>query len=103
MDETGKEIVVDKATPDVQHAESRDNMLKYPNVFKGSNLETFQTFTIGHPGVNRDIMVKKGFESKKKTIYKKLNQYMGKKMTAEIQEEIIKLNDELGKIYEDVF
>ena len=103
VDETGKEIVVDKATPDVQHAESRDNMLKYPNVFKGSNLETFQTFTLGHPGVNRDIMVKKGFESKKKTIYKKLNQYMGKKMTAEIQKEIIKLNDELSKIYEDIF
>lgn len=41
-------------------------MLKYPNVFKNSNLKTLQTVTLGNPIVNQEIMNKGGFEGKKK-------------------------------------
>ena len=39
---TDKNKVIDKATPDHSHAEPRSTMLKFPNVFKNSNIKTFQ-------------------------------------------------------------
>jgi hypothetical protein len=40
---TDKNKIIDKATPDHSHAEPRSTMLKFPNVFKNSNIKTFQT------------------------------------------------------------
>ncbi len=92
-----------EAIPHWQHAESRDNMGKYPNVFRDSNLKTLQTATLGHPGVNIDIMSKKGFEAKKGSIYKELEKLIGKKVNKENIETWKKLSERMNDVYIDVF
>ena len=94
---TGKEGVITKASPDHSHAEARTTMLKFPNLFKNSNLKTFQTITLTDPIFNQEIITKGGYESKRIKIYRILNNYIGKKVTPEIEniltEQKIKLNN----------
>jgi len=94
---TGKEGVINKATPDHSHAEARTTMLKFPNLFKNSNLKTFQTITLTDPIFNQEIITKGGFEARKIKVYRILNNYIGKKVTPEIEniltEQKIKLNN----------
>ena len=94
---TGKEGIINKASPDHSHAEARTTMLKFPNLFKNSNLKTFQTITLTDPIFNQEIITKGGYEAKKIKIYRILNNYVGKKVTPEIEniltEQKIKLNN----------
>jgi hypothetical protein len=94
---TGKEGIINKASPDHSHAEARTTMLKFPNLFKNSNLKTFQTITLTDPIFNQEIITKGGFEARKIKIYRILNNYVGKKVTPEIEniltEQKIKLNN----------
>ena len=97
------DIYDDEAIPHWQHAESRDNMGKYPNVFRDSNLKTLQTATLGHPGVNVDLMTKKGYEAKKGSIYKELEKLIGKKANKENIETWKKLSERMNDVYIDFF
>ena len=97
------DIYDEEAVPHWQHVESRHTMGKYPNVFRDSNIKTLQTFTLGHPGVNVDIMTKKGFEGKKSSIYKELNKLIGKKANKENIEVWKKLSDRMNDVYIDVY
>ena len=95
---TDKNKVIDKATPDHSHAEPRTTMLKFPNVFKNSNLKTLQTITLTDPMFNQEILSKGGFESRKIKIYRTLNNYIGKKVTPEIQEILTEQKTKLNNI-----
>ena len=99
---TGKEGIINKASPDHSHAESRSTMLKFPNVFKNSNLKTFQTITLADPIFNQEIINKGGFESKKIKIYRTLNNYINKKVTPEIQEILIEQKTKLNNINNEI-
>ena len=99
---TGKEGVIDKASPDHSHAEPRSTMLKFPNVFKNSNIKTFQTITLTDPIFNQEILSKGGFEAKKIKIYRTLNNYIGKKVTPEIQEILTEQKLKLNNINNEI-
>jgi hypothetical protein len=97
------DIYDDEAIPHWQHAESRDNMGKYPKVFRDSNLKTLQTATLGHPGVNVELMSKKGYEAKKGSIYKELEKLMGKTANKENIETWKKLSERMNDVHIDFF
>ena len=99
---TGKQGIINKATPDHSHAEARSNMLKFPNVFKNSNLKTFQTITLTDPIFNQEIITKGGFEAKKIKIYRILNNYIGKKVTPEIQNILTEQKTKLNNINSEI-
>ena len=99
---TGKEGIINKASPDHSHAEARSTMLKFPNVFKNSNLKTFQTITLADPIFNQEIINKGGFESKKIKIYRILNNYIGKKVTPEIQNILTEQKTKLNNINNEI-
>ena len=99
---TGKQGIINKATPDHSHAEARSNMLKFPNVFKNSNLKTFQTITLTDPIFNQEIITKGGFEAKKIKIYRILNNYIGKKVTPEIQDILTEQKNKLNNINNEI-
>ena len=99
---TDKNKIIDKATPDHSHAEPRSTMLKFPNVFKNSNIKTFQTITLTDPIFNQEILSKGGFESKKIKIYKILNNYIGKKVTPEIQEILTEQKTKLNNVNNEI-
>ena len=99
---TDKNKVIDKATPDHSHAEPRSTMLKFPNVFKNSNIKTFQTITLTDPIFNQEILSKGGFEAKKIKIYRTLNNYIGKKVTPEIQEILTEQKLKLNNINNEI-
>ena len=97
-----KEIIIDKAAPDHSHAEARSTMKKFPNVFRNSNLKTFQTITLTDPIFNQEILNKGGFESKRIKIYRVLNNYIGKKVTPESQEILIEQKNKLNNINDQI-
>ncbi len=99
---TDKNKIIDKSTPDHSHAEARSTMLKFPNVFKNSNLKTFQTITLTDPTFNQEIINKGGFESSKIKIYRTLNNYIGKKVTPEIQEILTEQKTKLNNINNEI-
>ena len=99
---TGKQGIINKATPDHSHAEPRSTMLKFPNVFKNSNIKTFQTITLTDPIFNQEILSKGGFEAKKIKIYRILNNYIGKKVTPESREIIIEQKNKLNNINSEI-
>ena len=99
---TGKQGIINKATPDHSHAEPRSTMLKFPNVFKNSNLKTFQTITLTDPIFNQEILSKGGFEAKKIKIYRTLNNYIGKKVTPEIQNILTEQKTKLNNINSEI-
>ena len=73
---TDKNKIIDKSTPDHSHAEARSTMIKFPKVFKNSNLKTLQTITLTDPTFNQEIISKGGFESSRIKIYRTLNNYV---------------------------
>ena len=97
-----KEIIIDKAAPDHSHAEARSTMKKFPNVFRNSNLKTFQTITLTDPIFNQEIINKGGFEAKRIKIYRILNNYIGKKVTPESQEILIEQKNKLNNINDQI-
>jgi len=99
---TDKNKIIDKAAPDHSHAEPRSTMLKFPNVFKNSNLKTFQTITLTDPVFNQEIINKGGFEARKVKIYRTLNNYIGKKVTPESQKILIEQKNKLNNINDEI-
>ena len=99
---TDKNKIIDKSTPDHSHAEARSTMLKFPNVFKNSNLKTFQTITLTDPTFNQEIISKGGFESSRIKIYRTLNNYIGKKVTPETQEILTEQKIKLNNINNEI-
>ena len=97
-----KEVIIDKAAPDHSHAEARSTMKKFPNVFRNSNLKTFQTITLTDPIFNQEILNKGGFEAKRIKIYRVLNNYIGKKVTPELQEILIEQKNKLNNINDQI-
>ena len=77
-------------------------MLKFPKVFKNSNLKTLQTITLTDPTFNQEIISKGGFESSRIKIYRTLNNYIGKKVTPEIQEILTEQKTKLNNINNEI-
>ena len=61
-----------------------------------------KTITLADPIFNQEILSKKGFESKKIPIYRTLNNYIGKKVTSEIQEILLEQKTKLNNINNDI-
>ena len=99
---TDKNKIINKSTPDHSHAEARSTMLKFPNLFKNSNLKTFQTITLTDPTFNQEIINKGGFESSRIKIYRTLNNYIGKKVTPEIQEILTEQKSKLNNVNNEI-
>ena len=85
---------------DVGHAVSIKEADKYPKLFKNSNAISLQSLIYQDPILNREILSKQGIDSSYGNIFKKLDSFVGKKVTPENQKSIQILNEQMSRLRE---
>ena len=98
----GEDIDYFGAGDDVGHALSLEVMARYPELFKNSDVRSFQTIMYQDPVVNRRIIVGEGFQGRQERIFKKLDQYVDKKISKDNIKEINNLGTDLENIHKKI-
>lgn len=93
------DIFQPNAVEDVGHAMSVKITDKYPKLFKNSNINKLSTLVFQDPEINRKILEATGYESKHDKLFKELNKLVGKEVTPQSQKEILKIKEEMNKLY----
>ena len=93
------DIFQPNAVEDVGHAMSIKITDKYPKLFKNSNINKLSTLVFQDPEINRKILEATGYESNHEKLFKELNKLVGKEVTPQSQKEILKIKEEMNKLY----
>ena len=93
------DIFQPNAVEDVGHAMSVKITDKYPKLFKNSNINKLSTLVFQDPEINRKILEATGYEAKHDKLFKELNKLVGKEVTPQSQKEILKIKEEMNKLY----
>jgi len=72
---------------------------KYKNLFKDSNMNKINTLVYQDPLINKELFKTSGYESKYDKMFNKLSNIQNKKITPEIQKELLKIKDDLNENY----
>jgi len=88
------------AVEDVGHPMSVKITDKFPKLFKNSNINKISSLVFQDPEINQKVLEATGYESKHEKLFARLNKLIGKKITPEIQKEILEIKKEMNSIYE---
>jgi len=88
------------AVEDVGHPMSVKITDKFPKLFKNSNINKISSLVFQDPEINQKVLEATGYEAKHEKLFARLNKLIGKKITPEIQKEILEIKKEMNSIYE---
>jgi len=88
------------AVEDVGHPMSVKITNKFPKLFKNSNINKISSLVFQDPEINQKVLEATGYEAKHEKLFARLNKLIGKKITPEIQKEILEIKKEMNSIYE---
>ena len=92
-------IYVPGAVEDVGHPLSVKITDKYPNLVKNSNINKINTLTFQDPILNREVLLKTGYESSHDTLLSRLNKIVGKKIGNKELQELQSIKNEMSNLY----
>jgi len=72
---------------------------KYKKLFKNSNINKINTLVYQDPLINKELFKTSGYESKYDKMFDKLSKIQNKKITPEIQEQLLKIKNDLNQNY----
>ena len=72
---------------------------KYKKLFKNSNINKINTLVFQDPLINKELFKTSGYESKYDKMFDKLSKIQNKKITPEIQEQLLKIKNDLNQNY----
>tara|TARA_R100001443_G_scaffold70467_1_gene78756 strand:+ start:606 stop:2741 length:2136 start_codon:yes stop_codon:yes gene_type:complete len=92
-------IFIPGAVEDVGHPLSVKITDKYPNLIKNSNINKINTLTFQDPILNREVLLKTGYESSHDTLLSRLNKIVGKKIGNKELQELQSIKNEMSNLY----
>ena len=92
-------IYVPGAVEDVGHPLSVKITNKYPNLIKNSNINKINTLTFQDPILNREVLLKTGYEGRHDALLSRLNKLLGKKIGSKELQELQSIKNEMNNLY----
>ena len=92
-------IYVPGAVEDVGHPLSVKITDKYPNLVKNSNINKINTLTFQDPILNREVLLKTGYEGSHDVLLSRLNKFVGKKIGSKELQELQSIKNEMNNLY----
>ena len=92
-------IYVPGAVEDVGHPLSVKITDKYPNLVKNSNINKINTLTFQDPILNREVLLKTGYEGSHDVLLSRLNKLVGKKIGSKELQELQSIKNEMNNLY----
>jgi hypothetical protein len=75
---------------------------KYKNLFKDSNMNRLNTLVYQDPLINKELFKTSGYESKHDKMFDALSKIRNKKVTPEIQKQLLQIKNDLNQNYNNV-
>ena len=97
-----KDVYVPSAGEDVGHPLSVKITDKFPKLTKNSNINKINTLVYQDPIVNRDVLVKTGYEAKHENLLKRLNKLLNKPLKEKDVLELQNVKQELNNLHTEV-
>ena len=92
-------IYVPGAVEDVGHPLSVKITDKYPNLVKNSNINKINTLTFQDPILNREVLLKTGYEGSHDVLLSRLNKLVNKKIGSKELQELQSIKNEMNNLY----
>ena len=92
-------IYVPGAVEDVGHPLSVKITDKYPNLVKNSNINKINTLTFQDPILNREVLLKTGYEGSHDVLLSRLNKFVRKKIGSKELQELQSIKNEMNNLY----
>ena len=95
-------IYVPGAVEDVGHPLSVKITNKYPNLIKNSNINKINTLTFQDPILNREVLLKTGYEGRHDALLSRLNKLLGKKIGSKELQELQSIKNKMNDLHTQV-
>ena len=92
-------IYVPGAVEDVGHPLSVKITDKYPNLVKNSNINKINTLIFQDPILNREVLLKTGYEGSHDVLLSRLNKLVSKKIGSKELQELQSIKNEMNNLY----
>ena len=92
-------IYVPGAVEDVGHPLSIKITSKYPNLIKNSNINKINTLTFQDPILNREVLLKTGYEGRHDALLSRLNKLLGKKIGSKELQELQSIKNKMNDLH----
>jgi hypothetical protein len=94
------DLYLPNAVDDVGHPYSLSKSEeKYKKLFKNSNINGLNTLVYQDPLINKELFKTSGYESKHDKMFDKLSKIQNKKVTPEIQKQLLQIKNDLNQNY----
>ena len=94
-----EDLFVPNAVEDLGHALSINITDKYPQLIKNSNINKINTLTFQDPILNKEILLKSGYENNFDNLFARLNKLVDKKVGNAELKELQLIKNEMNNLY----